>query len=155
RARFDEEANIRLATRLQQAGAQVVYGVVGYKTHAKMLLIVRREGSALRRYAHLSTGNYHHLNSRVYTDIGLLAAAPVIGEDVRKMFQQLSGLGPGIALKRLLHSPFTLASGVMERIERETALARAGRPARIVAKLNALNEAQVIAALYRASIAGV
>ncbi|MEY2167865.1 MULTISPECIES: polyphosphate kinase 1 [unclassified Rhodanobacter] len=155
RARFDEEANIRLATRLQEAGVQVVYGVVGYKTHAKMMLIVRREDDTLRRYAHLSTGNYHQINSRTYTDIGLMTADPEIGEDLHKVFQQLSGLGPRIALKRLLHSPFTLYTGVMERIERETELARAGRPARIVAKLNALNEAHVIEALYRASQAGV
>ncbi|TAL74833.1 MAG: polyphosphate kinase 1 [Rhodanobacter sp.] len=155
RARFDEAANIRLATRLQEAGVQVVYGVVGYKTHAKMLLIVRREGDVLRRYAHLATGNYHQINSRTYTDLGLMTANPEIGEDVHKVFQQLSGLGPRIALKRLLHSPFTLYRGVLERIERETALAQAGKPARIVAKLNALNEAHVIQALYRASIAGV
>jgi len=155
RARFDEEANIRLATRLQEAGVQVVYGVVGFKTHAKMLLIVRREGELLRRYVHLSTGNYHQLNSRTYTDIGLMTADPEIGEDLHKVFQQLSGLGPMIKLKRLLHSPFTLYTSVMAKIERETAYAQAGRPARIVAKLNALNEAHVIEALYRASQAGV
>ncbi|WP_082190301.1 polyphosphate kinase 1 [Frateuria defendens] len=155
RARFDEEANIRFATRLQEAGVQVVYGVVGYKTHAKMLLIVRREGEALRRYAHLSTGNYHQANSRLYTDIGLMTADAEIGEDLHKVFQQLSGLGPMIELKRLLHSPFTLYKGVMAKIERETLHAQAGRPARIVAKLNALNEAHVIRALYRASQAGV
>lgn len=155
RARFDEEANIRLATRLQEAGVQVVYGVVGYKTHAKMLLIVRREGSALRRYVHLSTGNYHQANSRTYTDIGLMTANPGIGEDLHKVFQQLSGLGPMIQLQHLLHSPFTLYRSVLEKIERETAHAQAGRPARIVAKLNALNEAHVIQALYRASQAGV
>lgn len=155
RARFDEAANIRLATRLQEAGVQVVYGVVGYKTHAKMLLIVRRENGNLRRYAHLSTGNYHQVNSRMYTDIGLMTANPEIGEDLHKIFQQLSGLGPMIKLKRLLHSPFTLYKSVVAKIERETAHARAGRPARIVAKLNALNEAHVIEALYRASQAGV
>jgi polyphosphate kinase len=155
RARFDEEANIRLATRLQEAGVQVVYGVVGYKTHAKMMLIVRREGGTLRRYAHLSTGNYHQANSRVYTDIGLMTADPEIGEDLHKVFQQLSGLGPIIELKRLLHSPFTLYPSVMAKIKRETAHALAGRPARIVAKLNALNEGNVISALYRASQAGV
>ncbi|WEN14348.1 polyphosphate kinase 1 [Rhodanobacter sp. AS-Z3] len=155
RARFDEAANIRLATRLQEAGVQVVYGVVGYKTHAKMMLIVRREGETLRRYAHLSTGNYHQANSRMYTDIGLMTANPEIGEDMHKVFQQLSGLGPIINLKHLLHSPFTLYTKVLEKIERETAHAAAGRPARIVAKLNALNEARVIAALYRASQAGV
>jgi len=155
RARFNEEANIRLATRLQEAGVQVVYGVVGYKTHAKMMLIVRRENGHLRRYVHLSTGNYHQANSRVYTDIGLMSAQPDIGEDIHKVFQQLSGLGPRLRLKRLLHSPFTLYTGVVEKIERETAHARAGRPARIVAKLNALNEAHVVEALYRASQAGV
>lgn len=155
RARFDEAANIHLATRLQEAGVQVVYGVVGYKTHAKMMLIIRREGNALRRYAHLSTGNYHQANSRMYTDIGLMTANPEIGEDMHKVFQQLSGLGPMIELKRLLHSPFTLYPAVLAKIERETSLARAGHPARIVAKLNALNEAHVIEALYRASQAGV
>jgi polyphosphate kinase len=155
RARFDEAANIHLATRLQEAGVQVVYGVVGYKTHAKMMLIVRREGNSLRRYAHLSTGNYHQANSRTYTDIGLMTANPEIGEDLHKVFQQLSGLGPMIELKRLLHSPFTLYPAVLAKIERETANACAGRPARIVAKLNALNEAHVIEALYRASQAGV
>jgi polyphosphate kinase len=155
RARFDEEANIRLATRLQEAGVQVVYGVVGFKTHAKMMLIVRREGEMLRRYVHLSTGNYHQANSRMYTDIGLMTANEDIGEDIHKVFQQLSGLGPMIKLKRLLHSPFTLYPSVMAKIERETAHAQAGRPAHIVAKLNALNEAHVIEALYRASQAGV
>lgn len=155
RARFDEEANIRLATRLQEAGVQVVYGVVGYKTHAKMLLIVRREDEVLRRYVHLSTGNYHQGNSRSYTDIGLMTSDPGIGEDLHKVFQQLSGLGPMIELKHLLHSPFTLYRCVLAKIERETAHAQAGRPARIVAKLNALNEAHVISALYRASQAGV
>jgi len=155
RARFDEEANIRLAARLQEAGVQVVYGVVGYKTHAKIMLIVRRENGMLRRYAHLSTGNYHQVNSRMYTDIGLMTANAEIGEDLHKVFQQLSGLGPMIELKRLLHSPFTLYPSVLAKIERETTHAKAGRPARIVAKLNALNEARVIEALYRASQAGV
>ncbi|WP_458071820.1 polyphosphate kinase 1 [Rhodanobacter sp. BL-MT-08] len=155
RARFDEAANIQLAVRLQEAGVQVVYGVVGYKTHAKMMLIVRREGDGLRRYAHLSTGNYHQINSRTYTDIGLMTANPDIGEDLHKIFQQLSGLGPMIKLNCLLHSPFTLYTGLVAKIERETAHAKAGRPARIVAKLNAMNESHVIEALYRASQAGV
>ena len=155
RARFDEAANIRLATRLQEAGVQVVYGVVGFKTHAKMMLIVRREHGALRRYAHLSTGNYHQANSRVYTDFGLMTADPAITDDLHKVFQQLSGLGPIVKLQRLLHSPFTLYAGVLSRIERETAHARAGRSGHIVAKLNALNEPNVIQALYRASQAGV
>ncbi|GAB2569839.1 polyphosphate kinase 1 [Dyella jejuensis] len=155
RARFDEEANIRLATRLQEAGVQVVYGVVGFKTHAKMMLIVRRENGHLRRYVHLSTGNYHQANSRLYTDIGLMTSHPDIGEDLHKVFQQLSGLGPMINLKRLLHSPFTLYKSVVEKIEREATHARNGRPARIVAKLNALNESHVIEALYAAAQAGV
>lgn len=155
RARFDEEANIRLANRLQEAGVQVVYGVVGYKTHAKMLLIVRREQGRLRRYVHLSTGNYHQITSRVYTDFGLMTADADIGEDVHKMFQQLSGLGTAIKLKRLLQSPFTLHKGLLQKIEREIAHAQAGRPARIIAKMNALNEASVIQQLYAASSAGV
>ena len=134
---------------------QVVYGVVGYKTHAKMLLIVRREGGRLRRYVHLSTGNYHAGTARAYTDIGLLSADPVIGEDVHLVFQQLSGLAPAITPKRLLQAPFTLHAGLLARIAREAANARAGRPARIVAKLNALNEPQVVRALYAASQAGV
>ncbi|MBR0347833.1 MAG: polyphosphate kinase 1 [Rudaea sp.] len=155
RARFDEEANISLANRLQEAGVQVVYGVVGYKTHAKVLLIVRREKTGLRRYVHLSTGNYHTVTSRIYTDFGLMTADRDIGEDAHKLFQQLSGLGPVIKLKRLLQSPFTLHKGVMERIEREIAHAQAGKPARIIAKMNALNEPSVIELLYKASIAGV
>ncbi|WP_166210519.1 polyphosphate kinase 1 [Cognatiluteimonas telluris] len=155
RARFDEEANLGFADRLQQAGVQVVYGVVGYKTHAKMLLIVRREGHALRRYVHLGTGNYHAGTARAYTDIGLITADADIGSDVHQIFQQLSGLAPAVELKRLLQSPFTLHTGVLARIEREAQHARNGRPARIVAKMNALNEPQVVRALYAASQAGV
>lgn len=155
RARFDEEANLGLADRLQEAGVQVVYGVVGYKTHAKMLLIVRRENGVLRRYVHLGTGNYHSGTTRTYTDLGLLTCDPDIGNDVHLIFQQLSGLAPAIKLKRLLQSPFTLHSGIIKRIEREARHAREGRPARIVAKMNALNEPQVIRALYAASQAGV
>jgi polyphosphate kinase len=155
RARFDEEANLRLANRLQEVGVQVVYGVVGYKTHAKMLLIVRREGGTLRRYAHLSTGNYHQVTSRLYTDFGLMTANPDIGEDAHLLFLQLSGLGPIINLKYLLHSPFTLHAGLMAKIEREIEHARNGRPARIIAKMNALNEPNVVRVLYRASQAGV
>jgi polyphosphate kinase len=155
RARFDEEANIQLANRLQEAGVQVVYGVVGYKTHAKILLIVRREKSGLRRYVHLSTGNYHQVTSRIYTDFGLMTADKDIGEDAHKLFQQLSGLGPVIKLKRLLQSPFTLHKGLMAKIEREIKHAKAGRTARIIAKMNALNETSVIELLYKASMAGV
>ncbi len=155
RARFDEEANLAFADRLQEAGVQVVYGVVGYKTHAKMLLIVRREGRKLRRYVHLGTGNYHAGTARAYTDLGLVTADPDIGNDVHMVFQQLSGRAPEIKLKRLLQSPFTLHAGVLARIGRETRHALAGKPARIVAKMNALNEPQVIRALYTASRAGV
>ncbi|MBJ6979622.1 polyphosphate kinase 1 [Luteimonas sp. MC1895] len=155
RARFDEEANLGLADRLQDAGVQVVYGVVGYKTHAKMLLVVRREGRRLRRYVHMGTGNYHSGTARAYTDLSLMTADPDIGGDVHQIFQQISGLAPAIRLKRLLQSPFTLHAGVLERIEREAQLAAAGRPARIIAKMNALNEPQVVRALYAASQAGV
>ncbi|MBA3486919.1 MAG: polyphosphate kinase 1 [Lysobacter sp.] len=155
RARFDEEANLGFADRLQEAGVQVVYGVVGFKTHAKMLLIVRREGRKLRRYVHLGTGNYHSGTTRAYTDIGLITANPEIGSDVHLIFQQLSGLAPLLTLKRLLQSPFTLHAGVLMRIDREARHAQAGKPGRIIAKMNALNEPEVIRALYRASQAGV
>ncbi len=155
RARFDEEANLGFADRLQEAGVQVVYGVVGYKTHAKMLLIVRREGDKLRRYVHMGTGNYHSGTARAYTDIGLITADPDIGNDVHMIFQQLSGHAPSLKLKRLLQAPFTLHPGVLMRIDREARLARAGKPGRIIAKMNALNEPQVIRALYQASQAGV
>jgi polyphosphate kinase len=156
RARFDEEANLRLANRLQEAGVQVVYGVVGFKTHAKMLLIVRREKKgALHRYVHLSTGNYHQVTSRIYTDFGLMTANAEIGEDVHLLFLQVSGLGPVIKLKHLLHSPFTLHKGLMEKIQREIGHAQNGKPARIIAKMNALNEESVVEQLYRASQAGV
>lgn len=155
RARFDEDNNIELANRLQAAGVQVVYGVVGYKTHAKMLLIVRREAGRLRRYVHLGTGNYHAGTAKAYTDLGLMTADPDIAEDVHKLFQQLSGLGQVVKLKRILHSPFTLHRGIMQKIEREIAHAKAGKPARIVAKINAMNEQAVIELLYEASRAGV
>jgi polyphosphate kinase len=155
RARFDEEANIRFADRLQEAGVQVVYGVVGYKTHAKMLLIVRREGKRLQRYAHLGTGNYHAGTARTYTDIGLMTADAKIAEDVQQLFQQLSGLAPVTKLQRLLQSPFTLHKALLKKIAREAKHARAGKPARIVAKMNALTEVGVMNALYAASRAGV
>jgi len=134
---------------------QVVYGVVGYKTHAKMLLIVRREKGKLRRYVHLSSGNYHQVTTRIYTDFGLMTANADIGSDTHKLFQQISGLGPVIELKRLLQSPFSLHKALMGKIEREIEHARAGRPARIIAKMNALNEVSVVELLYKASIAGV
>jgi len=155
RARFDEEANVRLATRLQEAGAHVAYGVVGYKTHAKMLLIVRRERGRLRRYAHLGTGNYHDRTARSYTDMGLVTTDLGITGDVQKLFQMLTGFGKAIKLKRCLHSPFTLHKAVLDLIAAEAASAAAGRPARIIAKLNGLTEPELIRALYKASQAGV
>ena len=155
RARFDEAANIALATALQAAGANVVYGVVGFKTHAKMLLVVRREAGGIRRYVHLGTGNYHPQTARIYTDLSLLTADPVLGEDVHKIFQQLTGLGTVRRLDKLLHAPFTLHAEIVALIDAETEAAKAGKPARILAKMNALSEPQVIAALYRASQAGV
>ncbi|HJR77963.1 MAG TPA: polyphosphate kinase 1 [Nitrospiraceae bacterium] len=155
RARFDEEANIELARDLEEAGAHVVYGVVGYKTHAKMTLVVRREGKHLRRYVHLGTGNYHARNARLYTDFGLLTCESAIGDDVHKIFHQLTSLGQPGRLKRLLQSPFTLHKSLIRHIEREAAQARRGRPARIIAKMNALLEPRIIQALYAASQAGV
>ena len=155
RARFDEEANIGLSNQLQQAGAQVVYGVVGYKTHAKLCLVVRREAQGLTRYAHLGTGNYHPSTARLYTDFGLLTAQPDITADVHKVFHMLTGLGRMRDLSHLLASPFTLHSRILDKIERETGHALAGKPALIRARMNALIEPQVIQALYRASQAGV
>ena len=155
RARFDEEANIALANRLQEAGAHVVYGVVGYKTHAKMSLVVRREGRALRHYAHLGTGNYHPRTSRLYTDYGLFTCEPAVVEDVQRVFLQLTSLGMVGRFEHLLESPFTLHDGLLAKIEREAEHANAGRPARIVVKLNALVEPRSIQALYAASQAGV
>jgi polyphosphate kinase len=155
RARFDEADNISLAEALQDAGAHVVYGVVGYKTHAKMMLIVRREEGSLRHYAHLGTGNYHPRTARQYTDYGLLTADPAICKDVHSIFLQLTSLGKLTKLNRLLQSPFTLAAGMHERIDREAAHAKEGQNSRIIAKMNSLVDPQMIQALYRASQAGV
>ena len=155
RARFDEEANIDLAEQLQEVGAHVVYGVVGHKTHAKMVLVVRREEAGLRHYAHLGTGNYHPRTSRLYTDYGLFTADPGICKDVHGVFLQLTSLGKVSKMKHLLQSPFTLASALHKKIERETEAAEKGKPARIIAKLNAIVEPEIIKALYRASQAGV
>ena len=154
-ARFDEEANISWASQLEDAGAHVVYGVFGYKVHAKMLMVVRREERGLKRYAHLGTGNYHPRTARLYTDIGLLTCNEQLASDVNDIFVQLTGLGRASKLHLLLQSPFTLHSMVLESIERETQHAQAGRPAQVIAKMNALLEPQVISALYRASQAGV
>ncbi|MDX1353748.1 MAG: polyphosphate kinase 1, partial [Thiomicrorhabdus sp.] len=155
RARFDEDNNILQATRLQDAGVHVVYGVVGYKTHAKMILVVRREGDLIRYYTHMGTGNYHHITTRFYSDFGLITANPAIGRDASKIFQQLTSLGDTKNLEVLLQSPFTLKSGMIERIHREAEHAKQGRPAKIIAKMNGLDEQDVIEALYSASQAGV
>jgi polyphosphate kinase len=155
RARFNEKENIGLADRLSAAGVQVVYGVVGYKTHGKMMLIVRREGKQMRRYVHLGTGNYHSITSRYYTDFGLLSCAPELSEDVHTLFQQLTGLGKASRLKAMLSGPFTLQKGLLMRIEREADLVRAGGEGKIRAKMNGLEEPEIIQALYRASQAGV
>jgi len=155
RARFDEEENLYLANRLQEAGAVVVYGVVGYKTHAKMMLIVRKEQNKLRRYVHLGTGNYHAGNARVYTDYSFLTADNSIGEDVHKVFQQLTGMGKALRIKKLFHAPFTLHKKLLELIERERLHAEEGKPAYIRVKANGLTETKVIRALYKASQSGV
>ena len=154
-ARFDEEANLSIAARLEEVGAHVVYGVVGYKTHAKMLMVLRREDHGYRRYVHLGTGNYHPRTTRFYTDFGLLTANPEIGDDVNEVFKQLTGLGKAMALKHLWQAPFSLHSNMLAAIRAETAAAREGKPARIIAKMNSLLEPEVIAALYEASQAGV
>ena len=154
-ARFDEEANINWAARLEEAGAHVVYGVVGHKTHAKMALVIRREEGGLRRYAHLGTGNYHARTARLYTDFGLLTANEAVTADVNQIFTQLTGLGRAGRLRALLQSPFTLHPEIVAAIEREAVAAKAGQPAAIIAKMNALLEPRVIAALYEASQAGV
>lgn len=155
RARFDEQANIALATRLQRAGVQVVYGVVGYKTHAKMILIVRREKGKLSRYAHVATGNYHTGTARVYTDISLLTHNKAITSDIQKIFNQLTGLGKMASMKKMLHAPFTMRVNLIQMIEQQEALAKRGEPAVIKARMNALNDPTVIKALYKASCAGV
>lgn len=154
-ARFDEAANIQLATRLQEAGAHVMYGVVGYKTHAKLLMVVRRENGKLRRYCHLGTGNYHPNTARLYTDYGLFTCDEAIGEDLHELFLQLTSPTRVASLQKVLQSPFTLHDSLLEKTKREAAHARAGKPARIIAKMNALIEPQIIQALYQASMAGV
>ena len=158
-ARFDEETNLNWAARLEEVGAHVVYGVVAHKTHAKMALIVRREtgpdGAILKRYAHLGTGNYHSATARLYTDFGLLTANEDVCRDVNDVFKQLTGLGRASKLKHVWQAPFTLHKRIIEAIRNEARIAAAGRPARIIAKMNALLEPAIIEALYAASQAGV
>ncbi len=155
RARFDEEANIELSNRLQEAGAHVMYGVVGYKTHAKVAMVVRREPGGIRRYCHLGTGNYHPKTARAYTDYGILTCDEQVGQDVHELFLQLTSLTQTPKLHRLVQSPFGLHEAIIAKLAREADHARAGRPARVLAKMNALVDQQTIEALYRASCAGV
>jgi len=159
-ARFDEEANLNWAARLEEVGAHVVYGVVGHKTHAKMALVVRREegpdgNRLLRRYVHLSTGNYHPRTARLYTDFGLMTANEELCADVNEVFKQLTGLGRASRMKHLWQSPFTLHKRIVDAVRNEAKEASEGRPARIIAKMNSLLEPQIIEELYAASRAGV
>jgi len=155
KARFDEEANIVWARKLERAGAHVVYGLVGLKTHSKTALVVRREGSGLRRYVHIGTGNYNPKTARLYVDIGLLSCRPELGADVTDLFNNLTGLSRQRTFRRLLVAPHSLRSRFLDLVDREMGHAAAGRPARIVLKLNAIVDVAVIEALYRASGAGV
>src|SRR5215510_6343129 len=155
RARFDEEANIELSNRLQEAGAHVMYGVVGFKTHAKLIMVVRRENGKLRRYCHFGTGNYHPSTARIYTDYGLFTCDEAMGNDLHELFLQLTSPTRVATMQKILQSPFTLHEALLEKTRREMELARQGKPARIIAKLNALVEPQIIQALYHAAMAGV
>ena len=154
-ARFDEEANINWADKLEQAGAQVVYGVVGLKTHAKMALVIRREEAGLHYYAHLGTGNYHLTTTRLYTDFGLLTANQAMGQEVNEVFIHLTSLTKPHKLNLLWLAPFALQSEIIKAIRNEAKIARAGRPGRIIVKINALVDESVIRALYAASHDGV
>ena len=155
KARFDEQANISWARKLEQAGVHVVYGIVGLKTHCKLSLVVRQEADGLRRYCHVGTGNYNPKTARLYTDHGLLTCDPVVGQDLTRLFNQLSGYAPRSTFHRLLVAPRTVRSGIIERIEREEAAARAGHEAWIKIKVNSIVDEASIDALYRASQAGV
>ncbi len=154
-ARFDEETNIALATLLQEAGAHVVYGVFGYKCHAKLCLVVRREGKKLRHYVHMGTGNYHARTARLYTDYGLLSADKKLGRDVHNVFLLLTSAGKVKRLQKMLHAPFDMHATLLERIGVEMDNAREGKPARVIAKINSLVEPRIIQACYEASRAGV
>lgn len=155
RARFDEESNLKLANRLHEAGVLVLYGVVGFKTHAKMTLIVRRVLGKLKRYVHLGTGNYHEETATRYTDLGLLTAHPDITADTQSLFQQLTGLGKAVKLKALCHSPFTLKKNLLELIDQCSLSVKEGKSSEIIIKVNGLTDKSIIQALYAASQAGV
>jgi polyphosphate kinase len=155
KARFDEQANIKWARALEQAGVHVVYGLIGLKTHCKTCLVVRREGSTIRRYCHIGTGNYNPKTSRLYEDVGLLTASPDIGADLTDLFNSLTGYSRKVSYRNLLVAPYGVRRGIVDRIEREIAAHRSGADARIRMKANALVDEQVIDALYRASQAGV
>lgn len=155
KARFDEQANIKWARQLEQAGVHVVYGLIGLKTHCKTCLVVRREGATIRRYCHIGTGNYNPKTARLYEDVGLLTAAPEIGADLTDLFNSLTGYSRKANYRNLLVAPSSVRSGIVERIRRETELAQQGLPARIRLKANAIVDEQIIDALYRASQAGV
>ena len=155
RARFDEQANVRWARKLEAAGVHVVYGLMGLKTHAKLSLVVRDEAQGLRLYCHMGTGNYNPKTARFYEDLGILSADPVLTEDLTKLFNQLSGFAPHSVYSRLLVAPRTLRSSLLEKIANETAMAKAGRPCGIQIKLNSLLDEEFVDALYEASQAGV
>ena len=155
KARFDEDANIAWARKLERAGVHVVYGVVGLKTHCKLSLVVRQEADGLRRYCHVGTGNYNPKTARIYTDLGLLTCDPVVGQDMTRLFNQLSGYAPKSSFHRLLVAPRTVRSGLIQRIRREEDAARAGKEAWIKIKVNSIVDEKTIDALYRASQAGV
>lgn len=155
RARFDELANVRWARKLEEAGVHVLYGLLGLKTHAKLSLVVRDEPDGLRRYCHIGTGNYNPKTARHYEDLGILTCDPVLGEDLTRLFNQLSGFAPQTEFRRLLVAPTSLRTGLIERINREIHHAQAGRPATIRLKLNSLEDESMIDALYKASAAGV
>ncbi|HRA51961.1 polyphosphate kinase 1, partial [Actinotalea sp.] len=155
KARFDEQANITWARKLEQAGVHVVYGIVGLKTHSKLSLVVRQETDGLRRYCHVGTGNYHPKTARLYEDLGLLTADPEVGQDLTKLFNQLSGWAPKARFSRLLVAPRSVRSGLVERIDRERANHLAGLPAWIRFKVNSVVDEAIIDALYRASQVGV
>ena len=155
KARFDEDANIAWARKLERAGVHVVYGIVGLKTHCKLSLVVRQEADGLRRYCHVGTGNYNPKTARIYTDLGLLTCDPVVGQDMTRLFNQLSGYAPKSSFHRLLVAPRTVRSGLIQRIRREENAARAGKEAWIKIKVNSIVDEKTIDALYRASQAGV